>query len=181
VTRPPLTARYAHTNLVARDWRRLAAFYEAVFGCTPVPPERDLKGEWLARGSGVPAARLRGIHLRLPGYGDGGPTLELFQYESRAAELSGKAPKAPRRKAPPRAADAPGYGHIAFEVGDVERALDALVKAGGSTLGEVVTVQIAGAGTITWTYARDPEGNILELQHWERANGRRKSPSPESR
>jgi predicted enzyme related to lactoylglutathione lyase len=172
MTRSRLEARYTHTNLVARDWRRLAAFYEGVFGCTPLPPERDLEGEWLARGSGVPGARLRGIHLRLPGYDDGGPTLELFQYENPAER---------RAESSPRAADTPGYGHIAFEVRDVKEALEAVVQAGGSALGEVVTVQIAGAGTITWTYARDPEGNILELQRWERSNGRRKSPPPGSR
>src|SRR5678815_5648625 len=29
--------RYVHTNLIARDWRALARFYEDVFGCVPVP------------------------------------------------------------------------------------------------------------------------------------------------
>jgi predicted enzyme related to lactoylglutathione lyase len=82
--------RYTHTNLVARDWRGLAAFYENVFGCVAVPPERDLQGE----------------------------------------------------------------------------GLEAVLAAGGSRLGEVVTFEVAGAGTITWTYARDPEGNIIELQSW---------------
>ena len=28
-------ARYAHTNLIARDWRRLVDFYQTVFGCVP--------------------------------------------------------------------------------------------------------------------------------------------------
>ena len=32
-----------------RDWRRLASFYEAVFGCTPVPPERDYSGDLAER------------------------------------------------------------------------------------------------------------------------------------
>ena len=50
----PLRARYVHTNLVAQDWRRLATFYEGVFGCIPVPPERDLSGEWLDALTGVP-------------------------------------------------------------------------------------------------------------------------------
>ena len=158
----PLAARYAHTNLVARDWRRLAAFYEQVFGCVRVPPERDLQGEWLARGSGVSGARLRGVHLRLPGAGTGGPTLEVFEYESSGLPALG-GPKA----APPRSADMPGFGHIAFEVEDVEAALAAVVAAGGASLGEVVSVPVHGAGTITWTYARDPEGNILELQRWQ--------------
>jgi predicted enzyme related to lactoylglutathione lyase len=167
MSRAPLQARYTHTNLVARDWRRLAAFYQEVFGCTPVPPERDLDGEWLARGSGVPGARLRGVHLRLPGGAGGGPTLELFEYgPSPAADPDGKGTRQPGEDPP--AADRAGFGHIAFEVEDVCRALAAVVEAGGSRLGEVVRVPIAGAGTITWTYARDPEGNILELQRWER-------------
>ncbi|MBN1834911.1 MAG: VOC family protein [Spirochaetales bacterium] len=158
--RPKLTARYCHTNLVARDWRRLAGFYERVFGCVPVPPERDLKEEWLARASGVPGARLRGIHLRLPGGGPQGPTLEVFQYDSTSQSEGG------RGAAAPPTADRPGFGHIAFEVEDVEAALAAVVAGGGAPLGEIVSVPIEGAGTITFTYARDPEGNILELQRW---------------
>ena len=47
------TARYGHTNLIARDWRALAAFYEGVFGCVPVPPERDYAGTELEAGTGV--------------------------------------------------------------------------------------------------------------------------------
>jgi hypothetical protein len=31
---------------------------------------------------------------------------------------------------------------------------------------EVVTFDVPAAGTITWTYARDPEENIIELQSW---------------
>ena len=64
-----LNARYGHTNLVARDWRSLAAFYEEHFGCVPVPPERDYRGPDLEAGTGVPGAALQGAHLRLPGHG----------------------------------------------------------------------------------------------------------------
>src|SRR5690242_18585856 len=39
--------RYVHTNLVARDWRRLADFYVNVFRCAVAGPERDLHGDWL--------------------------------------------------------------------------------------------------------------------------------------
>jgi predicted enzyme related to lactoylglutathione lyase len=148
-----LRARYTHTNLVARDWRKLARFYETVFGCILVPPERDLQGEGLERGSGVPGARLRGAHLRLPGYGADGPTLELFEY---AQSVDREIP-IPNR---------PGWGHLAFDVEDVAAALRAVLAAGGSRLGEVVTFDVPAAGTITWTYARDPEENIIELQSW---------------
>ena len=147
-------ARYVHTNLVARDWKRLARFYERVFGCTPVPPERDLSGRWLDDGVGIPGAHIRGVHLRLPGYGDEGPTLEVFQYKPSGQGL-------------PAAANRPGFGHIAFAVDDVESTRDAVLAAGGGELGKVVTVEVARAGNITFAYLTDPEGNIIEVQCWE--------------
>ena len=75
-----INARYVHTNLIARDWRGLARFYQEVLGCVPVPPERDLSGPDMDAGTGIPGAHLRGMHLRLPGRGDDGPTLEIFTY-----------------------------------------------------------------------------------------------------
>ena len=59
-------SRYGHTNLIARDWRRLADFYERVFGCEFVPPERDYKGPELSAGTGVANAALRGAPASYP-------------------------------------------------------------------------------------------------------------------
>ncbi|HWX19713.1 MAG TPA: VOC family protein [Candidatus Binatia bacterium] len=146
------TATYGHTNLIARDWQALAVFYERVFGCIPVPPIRDLAGDALERGTAVPGARLRGVHLRLPGFGDAGPTLEIFTYSTLAEQL-------------PPAANRPGFGHIAFGVSDVAAARAAVLRAGGSIHGDIVSTQ-AGSRTVTWTYVRDPEGNLVELQLW---------------
>ncbi|MBN1643081.1 MAG: VOC family protein [Anaerolineae bacterium] len=148
-----IRAAFVHVNLIARDWRALAAFYSEVLGCTPLPPERDLSGEWLDRATGLSGAHIRGAHLRLPGYGDNGPTLELFQYDEQ---------RAPAEKAPNR----PGLGHIAFAVDDVRAACAAIVAAGGGMLGKVVTVEVSGAGTIEFAYATDPEGNAIEVQRW---------------
>jgi catechol 2,3-dioxygenase-like lactoylglutathione lyase family enzyme len=146
-------AQFAHVNLVAQDWERLAAFYERVFGCTRVPPERDLHGAWLEAGTGVPGARIRGIHLRLPGYGPRGPTLEIFQYQPELQPLS----TAPNR---------PGWGHVAFGVEDVAAVRQAVLDAGGRALGELISTEIEGAGAITFAYVADPEGNVIELQRW---------------
>jgi len=148
-----ITARFVHTNLIAEDWQRLTRFYQEVFGCTPVPPVRDLSGRWLDASTGIPGAHLRGVHLRLPGYGDTGPTLEVFQYDRQEKRVA----TAPNR---------PGYGHLAFLVDDVEEARDAVVAAGGGTLGEIVTLEIPSAGRVTFVYATDPEGNVVELQSW---------------
>jgi predicted enzyme related to lactoylglutathione lyase len=148
-----IQAKFVHTNLIARDWKKLATFYEQVFGCTPVPPERDLAGQWLQDATRVPHARIRGMHLRLPGCGDAGPTLEIFQYDQE-------------EERPGTAVNRPGFAHIAFAVDDVQAAQDAVIAAGGSVLGERVTVDIPGAGRIIFVYVTDPESNIIELQHW---------------
>ena len=42
-------------------------FYQDVFGCVPVPPERNLSGAALDAATGVSPAHLQGMHLRLPG------------------------------------------------------------------------------------------------------------------
>jgi predicted enzyme related to lactoylglutathione lyase len=153
---PPMTARYGHTNLVARDWRRLAGFYVDLFGCVPVPPERDYRGPILEAGTGVAGSGLRGIHLRLPGHGADGPTLEIYAYDQEEPPQ-------------PPAANRPGWGHIAFAVDDVPDARTRVLAAGGSSIGEVVTTQTSDGRLVTWCYVADPEGNIVELQAWRDA------------
>ena len=145
-------ARYVHTNLIARDWRRLAAFYESVLGCTPLLPERDYSGPVFDAGTGVNGARLTGMHLRLPG-DPAGPTLEIFNYSQLE---NGPAPKVNR----------PGFSHIAFAVDSVAAARAQFLAAGGSPVGEVVTLTTATGAEVTWCYVADPEGNIVELQRW---------------
>ena len=151
----PLDARYGHTNLIARDWRRLARFYEDVFGCVPVPPERDYSGRELEAGTGIPGATLRGVHLRLPGHGSNGPTLEIYTYGAAAEGL-------------PAAVNRPGFAHIAFAVPDVAAAAAAVLAAGGGRVGDTVTLTVSTGARVTWCYMTDPEGNIVELQSWDR-------------
>ena len=148
-----INAKYVHTNLIADNWRALANFYQDVFDCTPVPPERDLQGELLEAGTGIPDVHLRGIHLRLPGYADFGPTLEVFSYTPQEAHLK-------------MAVNRPGFAHIAFQVEDVASARAAVLAAGGKPVGEVVTLIIATGAKVTWCYLTDPEGNLIELQSW---------------
>lgn len=146
-------AKYVHTNLVARDWRALAEFYTRLFGCALVPPERDFRGAGLDAGTGLRGAHLTGAHLRLPGWGENGPTLELFHYDDLA-------------EAGAAAVNRPGYGHLAFSVDDVAAARAAVLAAGGAAVGEVVSLETAAGTRVTWCYVTDPEGNILELQSW---------------
>jgi predicted enzyme related to lactoylglutathione lyase len=146
--------RYVHTNLISRDWQALAKFYIDLFGCEFVPPERDYAGAALEAGTGLPGVTLRGAHLRLPGYGPQGPTLEIYTYSSLA---EGAAP----------AVNSPGFAHIAFEVASVAEARKAVLAAGGAAVGEIVTLTTATGRKVTWCYVTDPQGNIIELQSWD--------------
>lgn len=149
-----IAARYVHTNIIARDWQRLARFYTEVFGCEVVPPARSQSGDLLERGTGALGAALEGVHLRLPGHGDEGPTLEIYGYRQPLAnEDAARAEKL-------------GLRHLAFAVDDVSAALDAVAAAGGRAVGEIVSYEVADARRITFVYAADPEENLIELQRW---------------
>lgn len=145
--------RYAHTNLIARDWQAMVTFYCEVFGCEPVSSERDHHGPHIDSLTAMPGARIRGRHIRLPGHGANGPTLEIFTYNDPLP-------------APPAALNRPGFAHLAFEVDNVEATRADILSRGGRDVGGLVTIDIKGAGLLTLVYMADPEGNIVELQKW---------------
>lgn len=145
--------KYLHSNIISRDWRKLCDFYIEVFDCKVRLPERDLSGEWLSKGTAVPKAALKGVHLILPGYGDDGPTIEVFQYEQNI----------PREGEPQ--ANREGFTHIAFAVDDVSLHLRKMIDHGGSALGEIVKKDFP-VGLLEFVYAADPEGNIVEIQRF---------------
>ena len=147
--------RYVHTNLIAKNWKKLSLFYQRVFDCKPAPPERDLSGEWLDRLTGLSGAHIVGEHLVLPGYGEDHPTLEIFSY----GEMNSDNPKA---------LNGIGLGHLAFEVEDVSATLEQILKEGGGQVGELVRTEYPNHVTATFVYAKDPEGNIIELQSWSK-------------
>lgn len=147
--------RYVHTNMIARDSAKLIDFYKTVFGCRSIGETRDLRGEWLDRMTGIPDAHIVGEHLCLPGYGDEHPTLEIFSYEEMADLGKGQINRC-------------GFAHIAFEVEDVETTLNLVLEKGGGQIGEVVRAEYEDGRKAVFVYATDPEGNIVELQSWEK-------------
>jgi predicted enzyme related to lactoylglutathione lyase len=144
--------RFAHTNLVADDWKKTVAFYCEVFDCEPVGAERDHHGPHVEALTGLKGARIVGVHLWLPGFGKHGPTLEVFEYAENASPSA-------------RAANLPSFSHIAFQVDDVEKKHEEVLAHGGGDLGRIQAIDIPGAGRLTLDYLTDPEGNIIELQH----------------
>ncbi|MFZ0454658.1 MAG: VOC family protein [Ignavibacteriaceae bacterium] len=148
-----INAKYVHTNLIAEDWEKLALFYKEVFGCKVVPPERDFKGKDIEFGTGIKNVHLQGVHLQLPGYKDHGPTLEIFSYS-------------PQEEKTQKEINSPGYGHIAFQVDNVDKAKEIVLNHGGKKVGEIVNLQVSSNSKVTWCYVTDPEGNVIELQSW---------------
>ena len=147
--------RYVHTNIIAEDWKRVSLFYQKVFGCKPIPPQRDLNGEWLDKLTGIENVHVRGEHLTLPGYEECLPTLEIFSYNSTELDNS-------------KHINSIGLAHLAFEVDDVESVLQKIKTEGGGQVGELIKTEYPNHVTATFVYAKDIEGNIIELQSWEK-------------
>jgi catechol 2,3-dioxygenase-like lactoylglutathione lyase family enzyme len=114
-----------------------------------------LSGDWLSEATAIKDARISGIHLRLPGYDENGPTLEIFQYGSMPSR-------------PEIVLNTPGISHIAFAVDDVAAMAEAVRSAGGGDVGKLTEIKIPGSGFLVFQYLADPEGNIIELQKWTR-------------
>jgi catechol 2,3-dioxygenase-like lactoylglutathione lyase family enzyme len=147
--------KYGHTNIISENWQRLSSFYINVFDCIEVPPQRNLSGQWLEDGTGIKGAHLEGVHLRLPGFGEQGPTLEIFSYTRMEEKLT---PLANRK----------GFGHIAFTVDNVDNIVKKVIQHKGSLLGKIAKSNIPGVGELTFVYCLDPEGNIIEIQSWKK-------------
>ena len=146
--------KYVHTNIIARDWKNLSLFYQKVFDCKPLAPRRDLSGDWLDRLTGISKAHIVGEHLVLPGYEENLPTLEIFSYDDMQDDSS-------------KTINKTGLVHLAFEVEDIDTILRRIKEEGGEQLGEIVSAKYPNEVTATFAYAKDIEGNLLELQNWK--------------
>lgn len=146
--------KYIHTNLTVENLDKISEFYQKVFGCIPVRKPVNLAGQWVEDITAVKDAEIRYVHLALPGHGPHGPELELIQYKNKISH-------------PKKISNCSGYGHLAFSVDNVQKVLQKLIEEGGGVIGEVVTTEVPNRGLLTEVYATDPEGNILELQHYD--------------
>ena len=147
---------FAHTEINCIDWKKLCAFYEKVFGLTYASDETDdVKGAWFEKLAGLPDAHVTGCKMDLPGYDDPAPQIEFFTWE---------APD----DAPVRTIHAPGLGHLAFWVDTIEEKANEILAEGGSMIGEISGIYDAATDqTLVLCYAKDPEGNNLELMQWK--------------
>ena len=140
--------KLAHINLVARDADALAAFYMNVLKCEPLREPRMLSGEKVSRGNGVANSEIYTIWLKFPALDR--PFLEIHEH------------KAIHDRSQPRVNE-PGFGHLSFQMGDIRAVLSEIIQAGGSQIGEITDFGTKDKPYLI-AYARDPEGNILELE-----------------
>ena len=137
-----------HISLTAKDADRLSAFYRSVFGCHDIRPPMMLSGDRVSKGNGLPNAQIYAIWLAFPSAAD--PFLEILQYTQT------------ENRPLPRVNE-PGFGHIAFEVANLQETLTAILDNGGSLQGEITNFGTEASPYLI-IYVRDPEGNILELE-----------------
>ena len=151
----------SHLCINTPNWKKLAQFYIDVFGFQAILPERDLHDSWLETVSGLKGAAVKGIHIELPGEESRGPTIEIFTH---AISAQGN----------PAAYNAPGIGHfgiVADTREDVYSLYRRVLDHGGSSDGRIASRYYPELQkTCTMVYAKDPDGNIVEILNWASGN-----------
>lgn len=132
--------RFLHVNINSKDWTKTLSFYSKVLETSSTGFERDYKGDFIENLTGIKGIEVKGSHLSLPGYNEGGPTFEIFTYN----HFSKKGPL-----------DTFDTGRIAvgFSVLDLRSSVGKIVQEGGIVLEEHDNTVIL----------KDPEGNLLLL------------------
>ncbi|WFU86291.1 VOC family protein (plasmid) [Rhizobium sp. CC1099] len=138
----------AHINLVARDAEALAAFYINVMKCELLRAPKMLSGEIVSRGNGLPNSEIYTIWLKFPELER--PFLEIHEHTVT------------HHRDQPRVNE-PGFGHLSFQMEDISDALSKILQAGGSQIGNITDFGTPEKPYLI-AYARDPEGNVLELE-----------------
>jgi catechol 2,3-dioxygenase-like lactoylglutathione lyase family enzyme len=109
---------------------------------------RVLSGDKVSRGNGLPDCEIYSIWLKFSELE--WPFLEIHQH------------KATHPRGLPKVNE-PGYGHLSFQVDDIGNTISDIVEAGGSQIGEITDFGTPQKPYLI-VYARDPEGNVLELE-----------------
>ena len=134
---------WEHTALAVTNLDRAIAFYHKAFGYEVfLGPERGMS-EQIASVAGLPSLECDLAQLRSA---ISGHVLELLAFRN--------VPLGSEEHGPTR----PGSGHVSFVVDDLETALAAVERLGGSPLGEVTCFPDGRR-----VYCRDPSGTAIEL------------------
>ena len=140
--------KLAHINLVARNAEAHAAFYMNVIKCESLREPKMVSGEKVSRGNGISNSEIYTIWLTFPELER--PFLEIHEH------------KVTHDRDQPRVNE-PGFGHLSFQMEDISVVLAEIIQAGGAQIGEITDFGTPDKPFLI-AYARDPEGNVLELE-----------------
>ena len=135
-----------HAGIVVHDLDRMLHFWRDVMGLQVVIDFWE-EGSFIDTVQGLSGVRLHMIKLRAPD----GSMIELLHDEAH--------PTPPAHAGRNDLCDR-GIRHLAFTVADVEAAWETLRREGCETVSEPVT---APDGKARLFFARDPEGNLIEI------------------
>jgi catechol 2,3-dioxygenase-like lactoylglutathione lyase family enzyme len=138
-----------HVGLVVRDLDRSIYFYHDLLGLPFAnEPTPWFEGPELAKGVGVPDAKLRQVSMRV------GPmsTMELIEYDKRADSTGKPVPN-----------NHMGAAHVCFLVDDIRASKAELESKGVEFYSDVNVVDEGPLSGWRWCYFLDPDGLALEL------------------
>ncbi len=107
-----------------------------------------LSGDKVSRGNGLPDCEIYSIWLKFPALE--WPFLEIHQHKTTHSRGLPKV-------------NEPGYGHLSFQIENLDNILSTIIRAGGSQIGQTTNFGTSEKPYLI-AYARDPEGNVLELE-----------------
>jgi catechol 2,3-dioxygenase-like lactoylglutathione lyase family enzyme len=140
----PHVRRFDHVGITVADLEAVTAFFVGLG--LEVEGRTVVEGEFVDTVTGIPNSRSQIVMLRPPG---GGTLLELSSFDRPDHEPG----------SPAAMANELGLRNVAFEVDDVQAAVDDLAADGYALVGGV------GEYENTWrmAYVRGPEGVIVSL------------------
>ena len=138
-----------HVGLSTPDLDRLVAFYRDVMGFEVVMNTQWRDREIVDRMVGLTGSAARQVMLKA-----GNAFLELFEYESPT----------PRPALVDRNPADHGYTHFCVDVVDIDAEYGRLSANGMTFHAPPPTIDELGHARLRAIYARDPDGNIVELQ-----------------
>ena len=134
-----------HTNIVVSDMTRTRRFYTETLGLE-ISLEVSIDDSEFSRGAGLADTRVAATFFSVPG---GNTLIETFQYLNPSS----------RPMPPDSRANDMGFGHICFEVNDIQQAYQSLRDKGV----EFASTPVTMANGVRWCYFYGPDRERLEL------------------